>query len=56
MAGLIVVSPDHVRDTLAEHLPSAEQALGHPDVTGRGHAQNVAFWTAMERRGAIARS
>jgi len=47
-AGLIVVSRDHVRNTLETHIPSAEQAVGRPDVTGRGHKANLDFWESME--------
>jgi hypothetical protein len=46
-AGLVIVSRDHVGETLDEHLPSAQQAVGRPDVEGRGHAQNLAFWAAL---------
>lgn len=46
-AGLVIVSRDHVGATLDEHLPSAQQAVGRPDVEGRGHAQNLAFWQAL---------
>jgi hypothetical protein len=31
------VTRDHIADTLDTHLPSATQALGGVDVTGRGH-------------------
>ena len=43
-SGLIVVSRDHVAETLDTHIPSAEQAVGRPDVSGRGHSQNLRFW------------
>ena len=46
-AGLIVVSRDHVAETLDTHIPSAEQAVGRPDVSGRGHSQNLRFWMAL---------
>jgi hypothetical protein len=46
-AGLVIVSRDHVGETLEQHLPSAQQAIGRPDTEGRGHAQNMAFWSAL---------
>jgi hypothetical protein len=55
-SGLIVVSRDHVRDTLEEHIPSAEQAIGRPDVTGRGHEANLRFWEAIESDGRLAQA
>lgn len=54
-AGLVVISRDHLPETLDEYLPSAEQAVGHPDVTGRGHAQNQAFWGELEKAGRVVR-
>jgi hypothetical protein len=46
-AGLVIVSRDHVGEALDQHLPSAQQAVGRPDTEGRGHAQNMAFWSAL---------
>lgn len=48
-AGMIVLSRDHVYETLDTHIPSADQALGRPDVTGRGHAQNLRFWETLAK-------
>lgn len=45
--GLIIVTRDHVGETLNAHLPSAEQPVGRPDVAGRGHHQNIAFWSRL---------
>lgn len=53
-SGMIVVARDHVLETLETHIPSAEQALGRPDITGRGHSQNLRFWTAMSANRRIA--
>jgi hypothetical protein len=54
-AGLVLVSRDHLSDTLDYHVPSAEQALGRPDVTGRGHRDHVRFWGAIaDKRRVIA--
>lgn len=47
-AGLIVVSRDHVGTTLANYVPSAEQAPGRPDVVGRGHDAHLKFWGRLE--------
>lgn len=53
MAGLVIVSRDHLAETLDEYLPTAEQAVGRLDVTGRGHYQNLEFWGALESGGRI---
>jgi hypothetical protein len=52
-AGLVIVSRDHVPGTLESHLPRAEQAIGRPDVTGRGHAQNLRFWERLHTEGHV---
>lgn len=46
-AGLIIVTRDHIGLTLDAHLPVAEQPVGRPDVAGRGHYQNLAFWSRL---------
>ena len=33
--------------------PGAEQAVGRPDVSGRGHLKNLEFWRALADRGAV---
>lgn len=48
---LVVVTRDHVGDTLAGYFPTAEQAVGRPDVTGQGHARHFAFWSSLEEQG-----
>ena len=53
-AGLIVLSRDHVCETLDSYIPSADQALGRPDVTGRGHFQNQRFWNVLRNAQRIA--
>lgn len=45
--GLVVVGRDHILDTLDDHLPVAQQALGRPDEAGRGHKQNLGFWRSL---------
>jgi AAA domain len=44
---LVVVARDHLADTLSAHLPVAEQAVGRPDISGRGHHQNFVFWNTL---------
>lgn len=46
-AGFIVLARDHVGETLANYVPSAEQAPGRPDVVGRGHDAHLRFWRAL---------
>ncbi len=53
MAGLVVVGRDHIGETLENHIPSAEQAVGRPDVTGRGLFDNVKFWSTLRDQGRI---
>lgn len=55
-AGLVVVARDHIPNTLETHIPAAEQAVGRPDVTGRGHEANLRFWERMERDGRVVRA
>jgi superfamily I DNA and/or RNA helicase len=49
--GLVVVSRDHVGESLEEVTPSADQAVGQPDVNGRGHARHLGFWNGIEEAG-----
>lgn len=46
-AGLIVLTRDHVGDTLRNYVPSAEQAPGRPDTAGRGHDAHLKFWIQL---------
>ena len=46
-AGLVVLTRDHIGETLANLVPSAEQAPGRPDTVGRGHDAHVRFWSAL---------
>lgn len=52
-AALIVMTRDHVGDTLRNFVPSAEQAPGRPDVVGRGHDAHLKFWGKLEDRGGV---
>jgi hypothetical protein len=47
-AGLVIVSRDHVRRSLEHYIPAADQAVGRPDVTGRGHEDHWSFWDSLE--------
>lgn len=46
-AGMIVLARDHVRSTLEDYIPSASQALGRPDIEGRGLRDNLEFWKRL---------
>ena len=46
---LIVVTRDHVGETLSGFIPEASQAPGQPDVVGRGHAAHSQFWSSLEK-------
>ncbi len=52
-AGLVVITRDHLAETLAHTIPSARQPIGAPDVAGRGHAQHVRFWEQLSTSGAV---
>lgn len=51
--GLIVVSRDHIKATLDELIPVAEQHVGLPDITGRGLGRQKAFWDDLVEAGAV---
>jgi AAA domain len=53
-AGFILLTRDHVVETLRNFVPSAGQAPGRPDVVGRGHDAHLKFWEQLEVAGAIA--
>lgn len=53
LAGAVILSRDHVTDTLANTIPSATQPVGRPDVSGRGLFDNLAFWTKMQDTGRV---
>ena len=52
-AGLILLTRDHVGETLANYVPSAEQAPGRPDVVGRGHDAHLRFWGTLVDNGRV---
>jgi hypothetical protein len=51
--GLVIVSRDHVGDTLEETLPVADQAVGREDTSGRGLEQHLRLWRALMTAGRI---
>ncbi|MBP6832913.1 MAG: ATP-binding protein [Deltaproteobacteria bacterium] len=52
--GLVLVSRDHVGDTLDAYLPVAAQALGQRDEAGRGRAQNLSLWQYLVQHQRVA--
>ena len=52
-AALIMLTRDHIGQTLANYIPSAEQAPGRPDIVGRGHDAHLRFWQALVERGRV---
>lgn len=50
---VIVVTRDHVGETLRNLIPAADQPVGRDDVNGRGHASNLMFWEQLERNDLI---
>ncbi len=51
--GLIILTRDHVWETLKLTVPSAEQAVGRVDVVGRGHKIHTDLWARLEQEGRI---
>ena len=51
--GLVMVTRDHVGETLSAYLPVADQAVGLPDEAGRGHAQNLLVWEQLANGGRV---
>ena len=52
-SGMVIVSRDHVPTTLRSHIPWAEQAVGRPDIAGRGHHQHLQLWETLDGSGAL---
>ena len=48
-AGLIIVTRDHIGDTLDGHMPMAQQPIGRPDIAGQGHHQNRRLWERLQQ-------
>jgi hypothetical protein len=53
-AGMVVVTRDHLAHTLDTYVPRAEQAVGRPDIAGRGHSQHCEFWDRLDGAGRVA--
>ena len=47
-SGLILVSRDHITDTLVDYIPTADQPLGRPDATGQGRHRHQSFWSSIK--------
>lgn len=47
-SGLILVSRDHISDTLGGYIATADQPLGRPDTTGQGLHRHQAFWSSIK--------
>jgi AAA domain len=54
--GLVILTRDHVGETLSDYLPVADQAVGLPDQAGRGHARHLLVWEQLMRGGRIVRT
>ena len=52
-SGLILLTRDHIGETLRNYVPSADQAPGRPDVVGRGHDSHLKFWTQLENSDSV---
>jgi hypothetical protein len=52
-AAFILLTRDHIGETLRNYVPSAVQAPGRPDVVGRGHDAHLKFWGQLETAGAV---
>ena len=52
-AGLILVTRDHVGETIVNTIPAATQAPGEPDRTGRGRRAHLEFWEMVEQNGRL---
>ncbi len=50
IAGLVVLTRDHLEGTLDGFIPSADQPVGRADAAGRGHALNLGFWETLKDR------
>jgi len=51
--GLLLVTRDHIGDTLRSHIVSAEQPVGRRDVAGEGLHRHTEFWARMGEAGQI---
>jgi hypothetical protein len=52
-SGFIMLTRDHVGETLRNYVPAADQAPGCPDIVGRGHDAHLRFWTQLEETDSV---
>ena len=52
--GLIILSRDHISETLDECFPPADHAFNSVDTNGRGHFLNEQFWNELIRKELLA--
>lgn len=52
-AGAVILTRDHLTETLANCIPSATQPVGRPDVSGRGLFDNLSFWSSVRESGQV---
>lgn len=52
-AGAVILTRDHVTETLASCIPSATQPVGRPDKSGRGLFDNLSFWSSVRKSGQV---
>jgi len=51
--GLLVVTRDHIPETLRKHIVSAEQPVGRTDGAGLGHHRHSEFWSRLNKRNCV---
>jgi hypothetical protein len=55
LAGMFLLSRDHVGHSMRSLIPVADQPLGRRDVSGRGLYDNQSFWESLETAGRVVR-
>jgi hypothetical protein len=55
-AGAVILTRDHVTETLATSIPTATQPVGRPDLSGRGLFDNLSFWSSLQAGGQVLRA
>lgn len=51
--GVVVVTRDHVPETLDNYIPCADQPIGCADTTGRGLDRHLGFWKRLAEAGRV---
>lgn len=54
--GVVIVTRDHIASTLESLTPTADQGVGQPDVTGKGHLGHLRFWDHLIDDGRVVRA